>query len=334
MIIILNKAVLHILDFDSGITVLSEKELDIHDNSVITYITKHVEKFLNNSNAETGVFCKNSIFCKNLLDYTDGNLDFMEFSYYIANIIHSETSKSDILDPTDLIIADLSVDNKPYLVIFKCNNKIGFTHYVNKDDGRIKNELINYYTILPNISQKIDEYAIVETNSLYIKFNDKKRFIDGKDTFIIPEKLLECTSSISPKHAIDLVQSITRTVSENHGQSSVAAISKVKSYLVENAEISDFLDPVELGKEVFSSSSAMQEEYINEVKNAGIPNTVKVDRSFAIKNSKNHRIKTDTGIELAFPVDYFQNKDYIEFTNNPDGTILIQLKNIGKIINK
>ena len=70
------------------------------------------------------------------------------------------------------------------------------------------------------------------------------------------------------------------------------------------------------------------------MQNAGIPAEVKLDRDFAIKKGRNHKIKTDTGIELLFPVDYFENKDFIEFINKPDGTISIELKNIGKIMNK
>jgi hypothetical protein len=53
---------------------------------------------------------------------------------------------------------------------------------------------------------------------------------------------------------------------------------------------------------------------------------------------KNHfrtqKIKTDTGIELNFPSEMFNNKDMMEFFNNPDGTILHPYKNVNKIINR
>ncbi len=334
MITIVNKAILHIMDFNAGISVLSEVELDTQNNSVLTYLTKHIEKLTNDPNSKMGKFFENSSFKQQLLEYIKGDLEFSSFSFYVAKSMYSAILQSDILDPADLIFVDVNIDNERYMAILKCNNKIGFTHHVNREGEKIKNEIINHYAILPNVSRRLDEYALIEVNSLEVKFNDKKRFIDGKDTFIMPDIVLECNSSISAKRVINLVNSITRAVSENHGHSSVAAISKAKTYLVENAEISDFLDPVELGKEVFSSSYTMQEEYINEVKSAGIPETVKIDRSFAMKKGKSHRIKTDTGIEIAFPADYFHNKDYIEFINNPNGTLSIELKNIGKIINK
>lgn len=334
MITTINKAIMHIMDFNSGLIVYSDQELDIGSKSVLTFLTKHVEKLINSSGSRSGNFHPDSKCKEKLLEYLAGDVDFRSFSVFTAELTYSTISQSDNLEPADLIICDVNIDDKRYLVILKCNNKVGFTHQVIKNDGKIKNDIINHFAILPNVSQKIDEYAIIEMNSLNIKFNDKKRFIDGKDTYILSDRVLECNSSISPKNVIDLLHSITRTISENHGESSVAAISKAKNYLVENAEISEYLDPVELGKEVFSSSPVMQEEYIKEVKSNGIPESVKVDRSFAIKKGKNHKIKTDTGIEITFPADYFHNKDYIEFINNPDGTLSIEMKNIGKIINK
>ena len=43
---------------------------------------------------------------------------------------------------------------------------------------------------------------------------------------------------------------------------------------------------------------------------------------------------TDTGIEITIPLDYYNNKDYIEVLNMPDGRLAIQIKNIGNIENK
>lgn len=335
MIIIINNAILHILDFQSGVTVFSETELDVQNDSVTNFLTKHIEKISKDANAKSGNFYPDSAFEAHLVAYLSGEVEFISFSHYAAERTYAAIAQSDIVDSADLLICDVHVDDERFVVILKCNNKIGFTHQVvTNTEGKIQNEIINHYAILPNTSQKIDEYAVINASSLQIKFSDKKSCINGETAFVLPEKILECTSDISPKTALDLVQTITRTISETHGQNSVEAVAKVKSYLLENAELSDCLDPIELGKEVFGSSALMQEEYVQEVKKAGIPTTVRVDKTLAVQKGKNHKIQTDTGIEIVFPVDYFHNKDYIEFINNPDGTISIALKNIGKILNK
>ncbi len=334
MLITINKAILHILDFNSGVTVFSEQELDIQSNSVVAFLTKHIEKSYNDQNAKSGMFHPHSKFKKQVSDYIGGSLDFTSFSVYVAEAMYTAIAQSDVVDSTDLLICDFNIDTNRVIALLKCNNKIGFIHQVVHENDKIKNDIINHYAIMPGLSQKLDEYAFIDAVSLDIKFVDKKRSVNGTDAYVIADNILECSSRISPKETIELVSAITRTVAENHGKSSVEAVSKAKNYIVENTGVSERLDPIALGKEVFSSSPIMQEEYLKEVENAGIAETVKIDKDFAIKKGKSHKIKTDTGIEITFPVDYFQNNEFIEFVNNPDGTISIQLKNIGSITNK
>lgn len=332
--ILINKSILHILDFNSGISVFSEKELDINNESVNTFLSKHIEKSVHDPNLKSGTFLSTSEFKKNTMRYISGELSFIDLSLYVINIIHSAISKSDTLNPLDVIIVDFTLDNEQFIGILMCANKVGYTHQVLKDNDKVVNQIINHYAILPNPSQKLETYAFINLITSSIEFIDKRRYIDGKDTFIIPDLLLECSSSISQRDAVKLVSSITKTIAENHGQSSVLAISKAKNYIVENTEVTERLEPLELGKEIFNFSEEMQKEFVIEAKNAGIPETVNIDKTYVIRTNKTHKIKTDTGIEISFPVDYFQNKDYIDFVNNPDGTLSIEIKNIGKIINK
>lgn len=334
MLITINNAILHILDFNSGVTVFSEQELDIKSNSVMAFLTKHIEKSYHDQSAKSGTFHPNSKFKQQMSDYLTGQLDFISFSVYVAELMYTAIAQSDVVDSTDLLICDFNIDDNRVIGLLKCNNKIGFIHQVVQENDKLKNDIINHYAILPGPSQKLDEYAFIDVSSLDIKFVDKKRSVNGTDAYVIADSILECSSRVSPKETIKLVSDITRTVAENHGKSTVEAVAKVKNYIVENTGVSEHLDPIAIGKEVFSASPIMQAEYLQEVESAGIAEPVKVDKDFAIKKGRSHKIKTDTGIEITFPVDYFQNQDYIEFVNNPDGTISIQLKNIGSITNK
>jgi hypothetical protein len=50
--------------------------------------------------------------------------------------------------------------------------------------------------------------------------------------------------------------------------------------------------------------------------------------------ARNHKIKTDTGIEITFPSEYAADSNYIEFTADDQGNVSIIIKNVGKIENK
>ena len=146
--------------------------------------------------------------------------------------------------------------------------------------------------------------------------------------------ILECTNSISPKDAVNAVKNIALQLSEQHGKNSAAIVSRTKAFLAENAETSDSLDTVELSHMVFPESDELAEEFVQQIHQQGIPVSIPVERTYAIREGKKHKIKTDTGIEITIPSDFFDNSEYIEFINNPNGTISISIKNVGKIINR
>lgn len=331
---IINRAILHILDFNSNVCVFSEEDLDIRNNDIEVFLSKHVERSYKDSNLKSGEFLETSKFQKKILDYQNSGIDFIDFSRFIGDLIYNSLTQTDMMDSLDLIVLDVDIENRPHVGVLLCTNKVGYIHQVINDNGVIRNEIINHYAILPSMTQKLDGYAFVDLEDLNIKFADKNRNINGQELYILPEIVLECTSNISQREVIKLVKEVAIMVAENHNESSAIAISKAKNYITENIQESQNLEPMELGKQVFSFSKLMQEEFIREAKEAGIPENIQMDKEFAIKTGKNHKIKTDTGIEVSFPANYFKNKDFIEFINNPDGTISIQLRNIGKIINK
>ncbi len=333
MLIIINKAILHILDFNSGVTVFSDKELVV-ENSVETFLLKHIEKSYYDQNLKLGSFYEDSVFKTQFTLYLNKDLDFISFSRFVADSMYNVIAKSDKLESVDILICEISIDDERILALFKCNNRMGFIHQVIQTEEGIKNDIIHNFAIMPSLTQKIDECVFIDTISQTIKFIDKKVSIEGEETNLLADGVLECSFKASPKKTMETVNSIAQKIAENHGQDSIAVITKAKTFIAENTQTSEYLEPVNLGKKIFDHSPIMQEEYLNEIKNAGLADTVKIDRDFVLRKTKSHKLKTDTGIEINIPIDYFQNKDYVEFINNPDGTLSISLKNIGKLINK
>lgn len=330
----INKAVLHVLDFNSDICVFSQKELDFSNDLIKSFIEKHLKRLQNDATQRKGVFTQGSAFAYNLQQYFHDQESFIDFSTRVANVLYESILHSDKTDSVDFLVVDYEENDERYIAFLLMASRISYTHQVVNENGSVHNEIIRHYAILPNPSQKIDSYAIINMNTFSIGFTDKRRMIDGKDVFVIPDILLQCTSTISSQETIKTINKITENIAEEHGANSAVLLSKAKTYLLENAEISTTFSPIELGEEIFSGSEDMQNEFVEQVNNAQLPKSIKIEKSLAVRTGKNHKIKTDTGIEITFPAEYFENHDYIEFINNPDGTISIELKNIGKIINK
>lgn len=331
---IIKKAVLHILDFNSGVSVFSQQVLDFSDTSISEYLEKLIEHTTSDPAKKTGTFFENSQFATTLTEYIHNERDFLQFSTDIASFLYEQISLCDKLNSTDLIIADCIYESTTYFAIILLANKTAYTHQVINDEGGIHNDIIKHHAILPSPSQKPEAFALINTDNMEIEFFDKKVNIDGNPVHILPELLLECSSSISSKEVVKIVNEVTKSVAEEYGTNVAVAVSKAKNYIVENSEESDTLCPFDLAEEVFSDSLLMKEAFEKKIEEKNIPHDVKIEKQSAVKASKNHKIKTDTGIEITIPVEYFEDEKYLAFVNNPDGTISIELKNIGKIINK
>lgn len=331
---IIKKAILHILDFNSGMSVFSQNELDCSEDTVSTFLQKHIEKLHKDSAQKSGEFNEESGFFAAITEYCSGVLEFIDFTTQIANVLYENISVSDKLDSIDFIAVDYINNDENYFAILLITNKSAYTHQVITDENGIHNEIMKHYAILPTPSQKIDSYAIINTQSKKILFSDKKRQIDGNSVFVLPEILLECSTGVSTKEAVKIVRETANEVAEEYGVNSAVAVSKAKSYIIENCEESDTISTSELAENIFSESPIMREAFEKKIEAKDIPQDIKIEKTSAVRASKNQKIKTDTGIEITVPVEYFEDDRYIEFINNSDGTISIALKNIGKLTNR
>lgn len=331
--IIINKAILHILDFNAGAAVYSDQELTVAD-STQTFLLKHVEKSYADQNAKNGTFYEDSSFKEKLQLYAAEELSFIDFSKYIVQTLYAAIAHAEEMDAADVIVCDAVLGECRKIIIFKCNNHQGFIHQVLQTEAGIKNDIVNHCAIMPNLSQKINEFAFVDVLSQAIKFVAPKYSIDGNNVCIFPEIVLECSHTVSPKEMLKTVGQVAKKVAEDYGQSDVMAATAVKAFIADNMQASAELDPREVGRQVFQENPAMQAEYDKQIQASGLSAPMELDQEFTLKKMKNHKLKTDTGIELTIPLDYFNNTDYVEFNNNPDGSLSITLKHILNLSNR
>lgn len=331
----IQKAILHILDFTTNVCILSQQELDFSSEAVYEYVDKRVGRIIKDAARQTGAFYATSQYQVQLQQLLAGEMTFADFAAQTARSLFDILNHCDNPESVDVLVVDFTDDNDGrHIGIILLDNKTAYTHQVMDADGVIYNQLIKHYAILPSTTQKVEAYADIQCRDFSIAFVDKKRSMNGEEIYALPDRLLQCTAVISAKEAVKLVSKIATKVAEDHGSSTVEALSKAKNYLAENAETADTFSPEALGAEVFAHSPAMQNEFKEQLAEAKLAESIAIEKDYAIRTGRSHKIKTDTGIEITFPSEYIENSDYIQFINNPDGTISIELKNIGKIMNK
>ncbi len=339
MIIGIKHAILHILDANSGVTVYSDSELDVSDAGINNFITKHIDKICESAGLRKGEFNSGSGFLYHMKEYLERDedeRDLKSLSLFAAEKIYEGISSAENTESCDVIVCDCTINETPVIAVLKCDNKTGYTHQVLQEDGEIKNNLINHYSILPSTSQRISECAFVNQTDFSVKYCGKKRKIDGESIDLIADLLLDGVFDLSPREAINTVNKIAKKVTEENGGDSIETSARMKQYIVENIEDNafEYIEPEKIAETVFDGRPAMKDEFIEKIKDAAVPEQVEVTNYVTKKMTSNIKITTDIGVELSFPAEYYRDSDYIEIINNDDGTISIKINNINELKNK
>ena len=238
------------------------------------------------------------------------------------------------VDPSIIGGIMLEARGKRYFAFMLLEAKQAYMHEVGYgESGAQKNDIARHHAILPNPSQKVPSFAVVESKTLTVSFCDKERTIAGENRWLIPDGLLQCSMEASSKEVFDTACRIVEEVAEEYGANKAVAVSKAKAYISSNADESDELAPWDLGEEVFDDEP-LQKRFEEALAEEALPERVVVEKSVAKRVAKNHKIRTDTGIDITFPAEYGENPDFIEFVSGSNGLINIELKNIGSIENR
>lgn len=331
-----NHAILHILDFESAVNVMSERELEWDTRAVRSFVTSHLRRARVNPDNRRGSFTENSAFAGELKGYFFGDREFVDLSQQIAEFFSTELSKADSLESTDILVADFEDDDDVrWFAVLLMGSRTAFMHEVAHEGSSVRNDIAKRYAILPAPSQKISSYALVRASTMDVLYVDKKRKILGEDAFIIPDGLLQCETGVSGKEVIDTVTRIVEEVAEEHGANTAVALARAKAAVTEAVEVDEEIAPWDIAEDIFEDEPVLKEKIAERVREEQLPERVPVERAQVERAAvQKHKIRTDTGIEISFPAEMLRSSEYVEFVNEPNGLISIALKNIGHIENR
>lgn len=334
------KAVLQIMDGTSDLCVLSQKEMDLNDPETRGFLEKHMGRILADPAGHEGQFWNDSGFAATMQRYNIGEIPFTEFAGVVGSACYESFRQLDKAEGADLVLAQFNQDGRSLIALMLLGHKSAYTHQALTEDGALSNQLLRHQAILPGPGQKLDSWAVADPFSFEVRFAEKRRRCNNQDFELLRQAVLQCDAAPSTRETVKAVQQIAVELAAEQGADpvqTVQAATRVKASLAQQGQTEEKFAPLEAAREVFSEledPEPVLKEFEERVRQAGLPAEVKVEPTYAAKTARTHKIKTDTGIELTVPAEYFENPEYIQFLNNPDGTLSIQLNHIGSIENK
>ena len=305
----INAAVLEVFDFTSSMSAYSDHPMDITEPEIQSYIEMHVMKALQDPGARTGYISDQTPWGRKIKQLENQEVSLVEFGKELGETLFTYMAQA--MDPCvlDMIVCEAQGE-QAYLCVLLCKAHDGYTHQLySEEDGSLATKLVEHRVVLTTVTQKLYAFASIKLSDLSIRLFEPKGEYDGEKMHFLEERIFQVTTNPSSKDT-------------------------VKELLAKNAEVSDTLEARHIIEQVFSTNPIQREAAMKELAEEDLLEPLPVSRTYATKVGKQHKIKTDTGIELSFPVEYMNDREFIEISTNENGTLRIELKNISKITNK
>lgn len=347
----IQRAILHSFDFETGSCMLSQSELNVSDRVTRSFVQRHLRRAKTSAESRKGAFVDKSAFAERLQAYLAVEGGFVELSQEVGQWFWEELRRAEALEQMDLLVcefedsAQMKVDKNVtdqeladafegkadrYFAVMLLPRRQGFVHDVRPEGA----EIACIDALLPNPTQKVESFVLVNEKSFAIEYADKPRGVAGVERMLIPDGFLQCTSEASSKEAVEALTEIVREVAEQAGREPAIEVSRAKAAVARAVDVEERFSPAQIGREVFEQDEELMGRYEEAVVREKLPEEVGVRRGLVSRLAKNHRIRTDTGVEISFPATLAEREGYIEFTREDDGHITISIKGVAHIENR
>ena len=102
----IQKAILHILDFNTNMCILSQKELDFSSDIVYEYVDKRISRILTDASQQTGAFYATSQYQVLLQQFLSEDISFADFAAQTARSLFDILAHCDVQESLDLLVVD------------------------------------------------------------------------------------------------------------------------------------------------------------------------------------------------------------------------------------
>jgi len=321
----IDQAILHVLDTNIDLPILSDVCLDLTEDTK-NFLLFRIDKFLSSDDTKCCNFEEGSNF-PHTIQAEMGN--FIAATQKLAQQLFNIMKRSPCIPSADLIFLNAVIDGSSYLFFEKMNYRESYIHFFENSDGLKSNSIIKQRTVLASPKGKSDEAAMINMDDWSIKLIEKKYEIDEKKDFYLSNSFLQCSSSISAKQKLSVITKAAKNINEKFYDNDKEVETHVVSVLCDQALEENDTTVEDLCNHFYGDSAAVKQEFIEELKskNIDVKDTVRVSPSVARRLEK-QSIKTSSGVEIKIPVSQYNNMDSLEFINNPNGSISLLIKNV------
>jgi len=315
MDILINHGILHIIDNERGQVVLSESELDLDSDMVADFLGKHIKKVMNSTDVKEAAFETDSSALATIGKFQSREIDFKTASWEFCMKLSEIMLENGDIPPADLLVMQFEINHAPHLAIFKLNHSIFYTHEVKGGE----NHIVQSAFALPLGGAKVSEAVIIPYEPMVLKIMEKPHNVGGEEINYFSKLFLQAGDAISKKQAAKLIKAILEEIVADYYTGNPIMTAKFQLAMIEEAIENDGDVRLENVTRVAFGEGDARDEYLKIARETGLVRDLFLGEKFCMKEFGTTKIKSESGIELKFPVGVLDDSNVIEIVEREGG---------------
>lgn len=324
----IEEGIIHVLDMNCDYPILNEDYLNLSNEEIKLFLTKHVEKILKDDELNLGKFYKEPEFIQNVYKFLKGDMSLIEVSGNISKIFFDILIKEDEEVSCDLLFLKLRTEFGDALCMIKFDYVKNYIHKIDYNNDKMKIDIVPQYITLPSTSQRVNRACIFLKNyegDFNLLFLDKK-FVNTKSQTYFEEKFLNCEKMHSTLSKTKELISVAEKWTRKNIKDDANKAFEIRELIREKILNEDNLNINSLAREIFDNDKDNIENFVSFTEDNGIYGEVQIDKDYVSKKYDRIRLKIDRDIDLYINKDSFYDINRFEVKKNGDGSINMIIK--------
>ena len=336
--ILVEKAILHVVDVNADEAILTTKNLDINED-VEEFVRKHVVKSLNDEETFTARFLSSEVEVSKLVQSViDDTENFIKSSQELTKIMFNLIKKSEIPSGDMLFVQYISDDQRCF-GIMKLDYQMSYIHDITFNEEELYIGLISQEVGLPSVGQRLKKcvfFTKAPESELEMIVVDKKQKLEEHNENYFVEKYLEAVVISDDTDKTRRFRATIEKWAKKNLSDDITSATEVRETINDMLLENKSVDINQVVNNVLESRPNDRESLSEAINNAGYRDgsSFDVDKQWIDKKMKSKNIKTDTGITIRGDFDLFRDSHKFVVKSNGDGSVDYIIKNVRNVVEK
>ncbi|MDO4170778.1 MAG: nucleoid-associated protein [Lachnospiraceae bacterium] len=323
--IIIRKAIVHILDCESGFMKTSNALLDLGPE-LNEFLRGHIFRLMDSDDTKQCHFYEESSPVYSMLEQLNEKEEeqFIEVSKVLAENLFDIMCESIEIPPADFICVSFQVESQVHLALLKMNYKDSYAHF--------QSDKLNYIVknrVIPSNGARLTEAVLINLETMDIRLVEKRYEIKDEKINYLSERFLMCHTDLAPKRKFNILTRVINDINNKYDSADVQTKLETKSRLQKEFEEAQEFNISKIGDRLFGNSPEKKEAFDNKMERYDMQyDNFSVVKKSTVKKLEKQVIVTDTGIEISIPMEEYNTKENVVITREADGTSTITIRNI------